>query len=194
MLDDLTLNDDVDDVAQARAPREHVFAELELVARAAHQDAADEHDRLLDHALALQQVGDVAHAEVLGNVDGLVAIERTRRFKPVLAGRNRDPADQRRQQDQGEDCASSHDERVARPRRGPLGLRQTLGLECGARAARREPLAVGYIEVARRRCGRTIVRLRRSGAGAAGRCRALLGCHVDSVRPAAALRRNMAEG
>ena len=80
---------------------ELVLAVFELVARLEHDDAAHENVRLVDHAFALQQIGDVADAEPARNVDHLVFGERARGIEPLLA-----------EQQRGADRNRNHDESV----------------------------------------------------------------------------------
>jgi len=85
MLDHFVLDERGDDVGKACALGELVFAVLEIAARFHHQDAADEHIRLVDHTLALQQVGDVADTESARDIDHFVGSERPRRLEALAA-------------------------------------------------------------------------------------------------------------
>ena len=63
VLHDLVFDDGVDDVGKARVLGELVFAGLKVAAGLQHDDAAHEDIGLIDHALALQQIGYVADAK-----------------------------------------------------------------------------------------------------------------------------------
>ena len=94
---------------------ELVFAVFELAARLEHQHAADEHIGLVDHALALQQIGDVADAEAARDVDDLVLSPADRALRSA-ACRNKDaaPSDDDEQDENGEDRVAGDDQRMAR--------------------------------------------------------------------------------
>ncbi len=87
MLHHLAFDQRADHVGDARMRREFVFAVLEIAARLERNHAADEHVRLVDHALAHQQIGDVLGAEPARNVDDLVLRQRSR--APRSAGGRR---------------------------------------------------------------------------------------------------------
>src|SRR5262249_55503679 len=138
MLDDLALADDVDHVAQARLLGKEVLPVFEFVARLAHPHAADEDPGLIDHAFALQDVGDVAYAGAARNIHHLLLGERSGSLEALLAERERHAAPNDGEQDEREQSAACDDDGMARPRRMTLGLRHAIGLERRAWAARGE--------------------------------------------------------
>src|SRR5207237_5988276 len=106
----------------------------------AHHDAADEHPAVADHALALEQVGNIARPEAARDIDGLVLFERSRHLETLLADRKRESGHHRRQEDESEQGAPRNDERVARAPRRPDKLWHAFGLQCGAGTAQRKTL------------------------------------------------------
>ena len=82
VLHHLAFDDGGDDVAQAGMLLERIFARLEVGTRLQRKHAADEYPMIdVDHALALQRVGDVALAGALRNIDDLVFLQRTLRLQ-----------------------------------------------------------------------------------------------------------------
>src|SRR5262249_23021158 len=138
MLDDLALADDVDHVAQARLLGKKVLAVFEFVARLAHPHAADEDPGLIDHAFALQDVGNVAHAGTARNIHHLLLGERSRSLESLLAECERHAGADGGEQDEREQGAARDDDGMARTRGMTLGLRHAIGLERRAWAARGE--------------------------------------------------------
>ena len=133
MLHHLVFDDGVDHVGKAGVLGELVFAELEVAARLEHQHAADEHPGLVDHAFALQQIGDIADAEPARNIDHLVLGQRSGRLEALLAEIER-AADGDRDHDQHrEDRVADDHQRMAHPLGAALGGRHAFRLERGAR-------------------------------------------------------------
>ena len=86
VLDHFALDDGADDVAQAGALLERIFARFQFGACLHRQHRADERPTVVvDHALALQHVGDIGHSGPRRNVDDLVLLQRTRRFQLLSA-------------------------------------------------------------------------------------------------------------
>ena len=56
---------------------EFVFAGLEILARLEHEHAADEHPGLIDDAFAGQDIGNVAHAGAVRDIDDAILRQRT---------------------------------------------------------------------------------------------------------------------
>ncbi len=137
VLHHLAVDQRIDNVAQARRFGEGVFARLQVGARLHREHAGEERPAIvLDHAVALQNLGDVAHPR-LGNVDDLFLGQRPRRIEPLLdvevAAAGRDHGDE----DQREDGVADDDDRIARTRRTLRRRRHTFGLKRRARASRR---------------------------------------------------------
>ena len=74
---------------------ELILAVLEILARLEQQRRRHEHVGLVDHALALQQIGDVADAAAR-NVDDLVARRAGPALEALLADHEADAGDDRR--------------------------------------------------------------------------------------------------
>src|SRR3974390_906653 len=68
----LVFNDDVDNVGKTGVLAELIFAGFKILARLERQHAADEYPRLIDHPFARQEIGDVAHAETVRDIDHLI--------------------------------------------------------------------------------------------------------------------------
>src|SRR5262249_28434388 len=114
------------------------LAVFELAARLAHPYAADEHPRLIDHAFALQDVGDIAHAGAARNIHDLVLRQRAGRLEALLAEAERQTGAQRGEKNEREQRAAGDDDGMARARRWTLGLGHPVRLQRRARTARRD--------------------------------------------------------
>ena len=64
---------------------ELVLAGLEALARLENEHAADEHPGLIDHAFPGQDIGDIAHAGAMRNVDDTILLQRTGRLEALVA-------------------------------------------------------------------------------------------------------------
>ena len=86
MLDHLAFDDGANDIAQAGVLLKRVFAGLELRARLQRKNAADERPAIIiDHAFALQNIGNVGHSRARRNVDDLVVLQRSRGLELLFA-------------------------------------------------------------------------------------------------------------
>ncbi len=134
VLHHLAVDDGADDIAQAGILLELIFAGLEIGARLQREYGADERPAVIvDHAFALQGVGDVAHAGARRDVDDLVLLQRTGRLQLLLAVVIGAGGAEHCHQQDGDDGVADHDEWIA----GALGpsrrRRNLLGLQRGAR-------------------------------------------------------------
>ncbi len=141
VLHDLVFDDGVDDIGKARALGELVFAGFKVAASLEHNHAAHEDIWLIDHTLALQQIGYVADAEAARNIHHFVLGQRTGRLEALLSeeqcGTNRD----RNYDQQREDGISNYNERMSHAPRTPIRNRHPLRFERHTRAARHWRLA-----------------------------------------------------
>jgi len=92
---------------------ELIFAVAQLLARLAHDHAADEHPRLIYDALARQKLGDIARPIAFRDVDGLVFRERPARLEALLADHQRDADHDGDQNCRSEDRIADNDEWIA---------------------------------------------------------------------------------
>ena len=138
MLHHLALDDGADDIAQACVLLERIFTGLQIGAGLQRKNAADKCPAIVvDHALALQNVGDIGHAGSRRNVDYLVFLQRSWRLDLLLAVDINRTGANHRDQDDGDDGVAGDHQRVTSPI-GPLRRRRDLlGLQRGARAPRR---------------------------------------------------------
>src|SRR4029077_4319870 len=113
MRNDFAVDDGGDHVAQAGMGAELVFTRFEILARLERQHAADEDPGLVDDAFALQDVGNVADAGAVRNIDDLVRRQRAGRLEPLLAEDQRGEANNRQQHEEAENGVADDDERVA---------------------------------------------------------------------------------
>ena len=113
VLHHLAFDDGVDHVGKLALFGELIFAVLELAARLEHDHAAHENVWLIDHAFALQQVGNVPNAETARNIDDLVLGERTGRLEPLLADEQAGADRDGDHHEQREDRISDDHERMA---------------------------------------------------------------------------------
>jgi hypothetical protein len=136
--DRLALDQRVDSLLQARARLEQELAGLELSAMAIEERVKLEQGRVVDHALAGQEPGDLAGAGVLGNDHGLVGRERSGLARLPLEPHHREHHRKRDHRDEGEKPAQQRHQPAAFTRH-PSGRRWRGGrLQGFARAARRK--------------------------------------------------------
>ncbi len=144
VLHDLAVDDGLQDIAHARMLGEDILASLELGARLHGEHAADEDQAVLvDDPFALEQVGNLHHSKARRDDDDLVIAQRPRRLEAALANDRDTAAHDQRQHQQGEDGVAHDHQRIAgAPRRtsgsGTRGKRHVVGLQGGARTARRD--------------------------------------------------------
>jgi hypothetical protein len=136
VLHHLALDDGVDHVVRACVLGELIFAVFQLVARLEQQRAGHEQVGPVDHALAHQQVGSVADAAAR-DVDDLLLFERAGQIEPLLADHEGDADRNRQHENDGEDRIARDDDGIAPARGAPRRHRHVLGLQRGARTARR---------------------------------------------------------
>src|SRR6185437_1382774 len=86
MLYHLAVDHGADDVAQAGVLLKRVFAGLEFGARLQCKHSTDERPAVVvDHAVLLQDVGDVGHSRARWNDDDLVLLQRAGSLELLLA-------------------------------------------------------------------------------------------------------------
>ena len=85
VLHHLGLGNGFDNVGNTRLLAELIFAVLEFAPCLEHNYAAHENIGLIYHALALQQIRNIANTEAARDVDHLILGERAGRFEPLLA-------------------------------------------------------------------------------------------------------------
>ena len=141
MLHDLVFDDGVDDIGKARALGELVFAGFKVATGLEHNHAAHEDIWLIDHALALQQIGYVADAEAARNIHHLVLGQRTGRLEALLSEEQCGADCDRNHDQQREDGISNDHERMPHAPRTPVRDRHPLRFERRTRAARHWRLA-----------------------------------------------------
>src|SRR5262245_60035163 len=136
MLDDLAFDQRVDDVAQACLPLELVLAGLEIIARIHRHDAADEDPpRLVDHALAREDLGDVSAAHAARNIDDLVLRERAGLLEALLAEHGGAASREAEHEDDGKQSVAGDNDWIASTARAARAW-HLLGLKRSARTAR----------------------------------------------------------
>ncbi len=97
-----------------------ILAGLEIGTCLQRKHAADEDPGIdVDHALTLQDVGDIALAGPRRNVDDLVFLQRARRFQGLLAVIIRRCRTDHQDDQEGDDGIADHDERIAGALRPP---------------------------------------------------------------------------
>jgi len=170
MLHHLALDDGADDIAKAGVLLERIFTGLQIRPGPQRKHAADKGPAVVvDHSLALQDVGDVGHAGTRRNVDHLVLLQRSRRFDLLLAVDVEAAAADHGNQDDGEYRVTGDHQRIA----GPIGTlrrrRDLLGLQRGTRTPGRNGRPFTH------RCNLNPV-----GSIVAGQC-----APADSIRPRA---------
>jgi hypothetical protein len=135
VLDHLALDHGADDIAQAGVLLKGIFPGLQFRARLQRKHAADECPAIIvDHALALQDVGNIGHAGAGRNVDDLVRRQWPWGLDLLFAVEIRAAAAEHRDQHEGDDGIADHDEWIAGAL-GPLRRRRNLlGLQRSARA------------------------------------------------------------
>ena len=137
MLHHLALDDGADDVAQIGVLLEQIFAGLQFGAGLEREHRADEHPAAgIDHAFALQLLGDVALAGAGRDVDDLVFREGAGCFQRLPAIDIHAPGPDHRDDDDGDDGVAGDHERVARAVGALRRRRYLLRLQRGARAPR----------------------------------------------------------
>jgi hypothetical protein len=85
MLHHLPLGDRFDNIPNAGLFAELIFAVLKFASRLKRDYATHEDIGLIDHALTLQQIGNVANSKPAWDIDHLVFGQRTRCFEALLA-------------------------------------------------------------------------------------------------------------
>ncbi len=161
------VDDGGDDVAQARVRLELILAGLEVLARLEDENAADEHPRLLDDAFTGEHVGDIANAGAVRNVDDAVGRQRARRVEALLADHQADAGGDRRQHEQADDRVADDHERIACAFGAACRHFDLIGLQRGARTARRYALRIfrirGSADAVDQLCRKGRVRFARRG-------------------------------
>ena len=76
-----SLDDGRDDVAQAGMRLELIFAGFEALVSLENEHAADEDPGLVDDAILVKHIGDVANAGAARNIDDLVVRQRARQHR-----------------------------------------------------------------------------------------------------------------
>src|SRR5262249_42096930 len=139
VLDHLSFDDGLDHIPHARLLGEKIFARLEVGARLEREHAADEDQTMhVDHAFAREELGDVHDAGAARDADDLLLLQGTRRLQPGLANHDRSTDNDQDEDQRGEDGVADDDQRIARTPRRTRGQWHVIGLERGARAARRD--------------------------------------------------------
>ena len=132
------LDDGRDDVAQAGVRLELIFAGLEIFARLEHEHAADKDPRLVDDAVAHQDIGDVANARAARNIDDAIVGQGPGSVETLLADHQRDAGHHRHQHEKVM-IALPMTTKGCRARLERLGRHfDRVRLERGSRAARRQ--------------------------------------------------------
>ena len=86
MLHHLALDNGADDIAQTGVLLKRIFAGLQIGARLQREHAADKRPAIVvDHAFALENIGNIGHSGPGRNVDDLVFLQRARRLDLLLA-------------------------------------------------------------------------------------------------------------
>jgi hypothetical protein len=96
---------------------------------------------LIDHALALQQIGNIANAQASGDINDFVLSERAGYFESLLANKQAGTYGNRRYDEEREYCIANHDDRMTRAPRMAGRSRHPFWFQGGARTARQSRLA-----------------------------------------------------
>ena len=121
---------------------ELVFAGLETLARLEHEHTADEHPWLIDHAFAVEHIGDIAHAGAMRNVDDAILRQRTRRLETLITDEEHDAGQNRQQHENADDGVADDDERMPRARRAAGRHFDRVGFDRRSRAPRHDALRI----------------------------------------------------
>ena len=131
-------DDGRDHVAHAGVRLELIFAGLEILTRLEREHAANKHPRLIDDAVAHQHIGNVADAGAARNIDNAVLRQRPGSIEPLLADHKRHGGYDRRQDEETDDGVADDDKRMPRSLGAACRHLDSIRLQRGSRAARRE--------------------------------------------------------
>src|SRR5579862_28390 len=93
---------------------EFIFAGLETFTCFKDEHAADEYPGLIDNAFAGQDIGDIADAGTVWDVDDAILRQRAWLLEALLADKEHDTRDHRQQYKNADDGITDDDERMPR--------------------------------------------------------------------------------